>query len=129
MFGEFTKGICRVLGTTIAVSLAVALAPWVGHAQEKPDESSAELSRRVTELSVLVQKLQARVDELEGKPRASSPPAVSASSMAAPSYPLYRKLRRCPARPAAQPAFLVVRRSISCWMVTTATTLTIRSDA
>ncbi len=83
MFGAFTKGSCHVLRTTIAVCLAVALAPRVGHAQEKPDESSAELSRRVTELSVLVQKLQARVDELEGKPRASSPPAVSASSTAA----------------------------------------------
>jgi len=85
MFAEFTKGSCHVLRTTIAVCLAVSLAPWVGHAQEKPDESSAELSRRVTELSALVQKLQARVEELEGKPRASSQPAVSASSTAAPA--------------------------------------------
>jgi hypothetical protein len=85
MFGEFTKGSCHVLRTTIAVCLAVSLAPWVGHAQEKPDDSSAELSRRVTELSALVQKLQARVDALEGKPRASSQPAVSASSAAAPA--------------------------------------------
>jgi outer membrane murein-binding lipoprotein Lpp len=84
MFGRFTKGSYQVLRSAIAASLVAALAPCVGHAQEKPDESSAELSRRVTELSALVQKLEARVDELEGKPRASSQPAVSASSTAAP---------------------------------------------
>jgi len=66
------------------VSLLVSLVPWVGQAQEKTDESTAELSRRVTELSALVQKLQARVDELEGKPRASIQPAVPDSSTAAP---------------------------------------------
>src|ERR1035438_10382522 len=85
MYGEFTKGICRVLRRSIAVSLFVSLAPWVGHAQEKTDESSTELSRRVTELAALVQKLQTRVDELEGKSHVSSQPVVSDSSMAAPA--------------------------------------------
>jgi hypothetical protein len=87
MYGEFTKGICRVLRRTIAVSLFVSLAPWVGHAQEKADESSAELSRRVTELAAIVQTLQARVDQLEGKSHVSSQPAVSDSSTAAPMQP------------------------------------------
>ena len=84
MFGESIKGICRVLRNAITVSLLVSLVPCVGHAQEKTDESTAELSRRVTELTALVQKLLARVDELEGKPRASIQPAVPDSSTAAP---------------------------------------------
>src|ERR1035441_3903458 len=84
MFGDFTKNICRVSKHTIAVSLLVSLTPWVVLAQQKTDESSAELSRRVTELSALVQKLLARVDELEGKSRVSSQPAVSNPSPAAP---------------------------------------------
>jgi len=66
------------------MSLLASLAPGVGQAQEKTDESPAELSRRVSELAALVQKLQARVDELEGKPRASIQPAVPDSSTAAP---------------------------------------------
>src|ERR1035438_6009980 len=84
MFDGFIEGICRVFRKTIVVSLLVSLAPWVGRAQEKTDESSTELSRRVTELAALVQKLQARVDELEGKPRLSSQPAVSDSNIPAP---------------------------------------------
>src|ERR1035438_3357518 len=84
MSSTFTKTLCRVSRGNLAVLLCVSLAPWAGHAQERTDESAAELSRRVTELSALVQKLEARVDELEGKPRASSQPAVSASSTAAP---------------------------------------------
>src|ERR1017187_3424681 len=72
MFGDFIKIICRVSKHTIAISLLVSLTPWVVLAQEKTDESSAELSRRVTELSALVQKLLARVDELEGKSRVAS---------------------------------------------------------
>jgi hypothetical protein len=84
MFGEFTEGIRRVLRKTIVASLLVSLGPWVAHTQEKTDESSAELSRRVTELAALVQKLEARVDELEGKSRVSRQPAVSESVMAAP---------------------------------------------
>jgi Putative beta-barrel porin-2, OmpL-like. bbp2 len=87
MFGDFTKNICRVSTNTIAVSLLVSLTPWVVLAQEKTDQSSAELSRRVTELSALVQKLLARVDELEGKPRGSSQPAVSNPSPGAPEQP------------------------------------------
>src|ERR1035438_5931157 len=84
MFGDFTKNTFRVSKNTIAVSLVVSLTPWVVLAQEKTDESSAELSRRVTELSALVQKLLARVDELEGTSRVSSQPAVSNPSPAAP---------------------------------------------
>ena len=84
MFGESIKGVCRVLRNIITLSLLVSLVPWVGHAQEKTDEGTAELSRRVTELTALVQKLLARVDELEGKPRASIQPAVPDSSTAAP---------------------------------------------
>src|ERR1017187_2484023 len=84
MFGDFIKNICRVSKNTIAVSLLVSLTPWVVLAQEKTDEGPAELSRRVTELSALVQKLLARVDELEGKSRVSSLPAVSNPSPAAP---------------------------------------------
>ena len=85
MFDGFIEGICRVFRKTIVVSLLVSLAPWVGRAQEKTEESSTELSRRVTELAALVQKLQTRVDELEGKSHVSSQPAVSDSSMAAPA--------------------------------------------
>src|ERR1035441_6604984 len=84
MFGDFTKDIFRVSKSTIAISLLVSLTPWVVLAQEKTDESSAELSRRVTELSALVQKLLARVDEVEGKSRVSSQSAVSNPSPAAP---------------------------------------------
>jgi hypothetical protein len=87
MFAELTKGICRVFKITMAVSLLLSLAPWVGHTQEKTDESSADLSRRVTELAALVQRLQARVDELEGKSRVASPPAVSEPSTAPPVQP------------------------------------------
>src|ERR1017187_5263800 len=83
MFGDFIKNICCVSRNTMGVSLLVALMPWVVLAQEKTDESSAELSRRVTELSALVQKLLARVDELEGK-SVSSQSAVSNPSPAAP---------------------------------------------
>src|ERR1035437_4842032 len=84
MSDGFIKNICRVSKNTIAISLLVSLTPWVVLAQEKTDESSAELSRRVTELSALVQKLLARVDELEGTSRVSSSPAVSNPSPAAP---------------------------------------------
>jgi hypothetical protein len=84
MFGDFNKNICRISKSTIAVSLLVSFTPWVALAQEKTDESSAELSRRVTELSALVQRLLVRVDELEGTSRVSSPSAVSNPSPAAP---------------------------------------------
>ena len=87
MFGDFTKDIFRVSKSTIAISLLVSLTPWVVLAQEKTDESSAELSRRVTELSALVQKLQARIDEIEGRLPGSIQPAASASSAAAPAQP------------------------------------------
>jgi hypothetical protein len=84
MFGDFIKNICRVSKNTIAVSLLVSLTPWVVLAQEKTDEGPAELSRRVTELSALVQKLLTRVDEPEGKSRISSQPAAPSPSAATP---------------------------------------------
>jgi hypothetical protein len=67
----------------IVVSLLISIVPWVGHAQEKTDQSSADLNQRVSELSILVQRLQARVDELEGASRVPSQPAASNSSTAA----------------------------------------------
>ena len=84
MSGDFIRNICRASKNTIAVSLLVSFTPWVVLAQQKTDESSAELSQRVTELSALVQKLLARVDELEGKSRVSSQPAAPNPSPAAP---------------------------------------------
>jgi hypothetical protein len=84
MFDKFAKETSHILRRIIVMSLLASLAPGVGQAQEKTDESPAELSRRVSELAALVQKLQARVDELEGKPRASIQPAVPDSSTAAP---------------------------------------------
>jgi hypothetical protein len=84
MFVKCVKESRRVFRNIIAVSLLVSLTPGVGLAQEKTDESTTELSRRVTELSALVQKLLARVDELEGKPRAATQPAVPDSSTPAP---------------------------------------------
>ena len=73
MFAEFAK-------TAMMLSLVVSFGTRVGRAQE----SSAELSRRVTELTALVQKLQARVDELETKSRVPSQPAVPGPSTPAP---------------------------------------------
>jgi hypothetical protein len=67
----------------IVVSLLISIVPWVGHAQEKTDQSSADLNQRVSELSILVQRLKARVDELEGASRVPSQPAASNSSTAA----------------------------------------------
>jgi hypothetical protein len=55
----------------VAAALLVRFAPWACHAQE----SSEDLSKRVTELAALVQKLQARVDELESKLAAPGPPS------------------------------------------------------
>ena len=106
MFGEFTKRSCHVLRTAIAVCLAVSLAPWVGHAQERPDETTAELSRRVTELSALVRQLQARVDELEGKPRASSPPVASTSNTAAPAQSVAPQDLPAPSAPSSATSLL-----------------------
>lgn len=50
--------------------------PGIGHSQEKSvqaDGSYVDLSRRVSELSALVLKLQARVEELEGVSRPAQP--------------------------------------------------------
>jgi Putative beta-barrel porin-2, OmpL-like. bbp2 len=60
----------------------ISIAPLVGQAQEKANDSSADLSLRVSELSALVQKLQARVEELEGKTHVSSQPAALESGAA-----------------------------------------------
>jgi len=49
-------------------------------AQEKTDPSPAELSRQIRELSALVQKLQTRVDELEGKPGLTTQASVPIQS-------------------------------------------------
>ena len=78
------KRSCGVMKAPIVVSLLIFMAPWAGQAQEEKDPSLAVLNRRVSELSVLVQRLQARVDELEGKSRVSSQAAVSNSNAAAP---------------------------------------------
>jgi hypothetical protein len=80
VIGRLTGGINRAFRRAVAVSLFVSLAPWAGHAQEKTGEGTAELSRRITELSALVQTLQTRIDELEGKARASSQPVASEAS-------------------------------------------------
>ena len=64
-----------------AGTMALAFAMWlasVGSAQEKNDDRTAELSKRVDQLSALVAKLQARVDELEAKVGTlASPPVES----------------------------------------------------
>ena len=49
----------------ITVTVLVSFAPWVCQAQDRNEESPAELSKRVTQLAALVEKLQTRVDELE----------------------------------------------------------------
>jgi hypothetical protein len=51
---------------TFIIAMLVSFATWTCHAQEK-NESPADLSKRVSDLAALVQKLQARVDELELK--------------------------------------------------------------
>jgi hypothetical protein len=84
MLCGFTEKCRRVLTSAVAASLLVSLAPLAAHAQEKTDESTADLSRRVTELSALVQKLEARVEEIEGKSHVSSQPVVSAPGTPAP---------------------------------------------
>ena len=62
----------------ISVALFLAFVTG-GRAQEKKEESPAELSKRVNELATLVQRLQARVDELEAKlPASSNAPAAAA---------------------------------------------------
>src|SRR5450432_3489945 len=69
LVGKFRRGV--VMKATRVGLFLISIAPLVGQAQEKANESSADLSLRVSELSALVQKLQARVEELEGKTRAS----------------------------------------------------------
>ncbi len=74
----------------IVISLWLSVLPWAGHAQEKTDPTTtdtttADLSRRVNELTMLVQKLQARVDELEGASRVASQPVASIASAPAPA--------------------------------------------
>src|ERR1039457_7080704 len=81
------KGSSRAMKALIVVSFLISIVPRFGYAQEKTDQSSADLSQRVSKLSILVQRLQARVDELEGASRVTSQPAVSNSSTAAPVQP------------------------------------------
>jgi hypothetical protein len=68
----------------VVLSLFVSLAPFAVLAQEETSRSPADLSRRLNELSSLVQKLQARVDELEGRSRVSSQPVVPVTNAVAP---------------------------------------------
>jgi len=88
----------------IMVTMLLALAPR-GRAQEANAESPAELSKRVTELASLVQKLQARVDELEAKLGTSSETASdSASAEAAPVAPQAIEPQTVAAQTASVPA-------------------------
>lgn len=72
------------LKRTTAMVLWIALTSCFEYAQEKmgPDSPAADsvlgLSKRVAELSGLVQKLQARVDDLEEKLRSANLPAATA---------------------------------------------------
>jgi hypothetical protein len=92
---------------SIAVALLVSFAR-PGHAQEKAEESPAELSRRVTQLAALVEKLQARVDELESKlgtpvPASSDPGPADIVQAAPPAPPLATQTAAVP-QPAPQSA-------------------------
>src|ERR1017187_4093044 len=75
---EVTKGSRRVMRKTVLVLLLISQASWIVDAQQKPDD----LSQRVAELTNLVQKLQARVDELERKPGVTTQPTVSTPTVA-----------------------------------------------
>jgi hypothetical protein len=86
---------------TIAIALLVSWAPW-GRAQEKTEESSAQLSKRVSELAALVQRLQARVDELESKAGISAP--VSTGTAAVEAAPAASAQASATQPPATQPA-------------------------
>jgi hypothetical protein len=78
MSDEVIRGSCRVVRNTVAALLLISQAPWIVDAQEKTDD----LSQRVAELTNMVQKLQARVDELERKPSVSTQPTVSTPTVA-----------------------------------------------
>jgi hypothetical protein len=110
IMGTLVRATGRVLRRTIGVLLLVALAPGVGRAQEKTDASSAELSRRINELSALVQQLQARVDELEGKPRVSSQ-ALASQAAATPPAPAESKPAPTPANASPEAATPAATRS------------------
>jgi uncharacterized coiled-coil protein SlyX len=88
----------------MVVAMLLALATGI-RAQEANAESPAELSKRVTELASLVQKLQARVDELEAKLGASSQTATDpASAEAAPVAPQSTEPQTVAAQTATVPA-------------------------
>jgi hypothetical protein len=73
----FSKSIKKL----VTLSLLVSVVSWAAPLQEKTDDNSTvELSRRVAELSILVQKLQARLEELEGKSGAPSQPTPAATA-------------------------------------------------
>ena len=94
------------LRTGIIATVLVSCAPW-GHAQNNSGESTAELSKRVSDLAALVQKLQTRVDELEGKLGTPAPPASGpADATQAPPAPgdLTQPVVATAAPPAATPA-------------------------
>jgi hypothetical protein len=81
----------------VAAAMLVWFAPWACHAQE----SSEDLSKRVTELAALVQKLQARVDELESRlgPPSSPSPQAQPAEVAAPPAPVVPQATAAPALP------------------------------
>jgi hypothetical protein len=60
---------------TTAIRLLALLTPTIASAQDRPPDS-AEMNRRIVDLTKLVEQLQARVDELEAKVQ----PAVSADT-------------------------------------------------
>src|ERR1035438_6073683 len=66
MSNTFTKTLCRVSRGNLAVLLWVSLAPWAGHAQERTDESAAELSR--SEVSYVKYIYQNTLSCFERKP-------------------------------------------------------------
>jgi hypothetical protein len=59
----------RSLRTTAALFILSGLIPLRVHAQESP--GGTETDRRFAEMTALIQKLQARVDDLEGKLQSS----------------------------------------------------------
>ncbi|HEX3746699.1 MAG TPA: outer membrane beta-barrel protein [Bryobacteraceae bacterium] len=69
---------------TLAIAIWMAWAP-AAFAQDKPPQTNAELAKQVGDLAAMVERLQARVDELEAKLGNSVP--VPAPATTAPSAP------------------------------------------
>ena len=91
MFGFRFARLKLVLRRSAVMFLLPALMPLVVNAQQNPE---TETDRRFAEMSALIQKLQARVDDLEGRLRSSASgasaahdqaPEASAAQLAAPA--------------------------------------------